>query len=256
MIEYAVTIHEIVPRDAPGKLRAISGNATLTIDMSRVATKDVTAHTAKVGHGLGAIDGVSLDAATSVRVDEAPRSDPLVSSVTERTVHDTSSTNEPTTLGAMSRTDTSQWPCTIARAADLLGDGWNLLIVRQACLGARRFEEFHDGLGIGRGVLTSHLGTLVEAGVFDRVPYQDRPERFEYRLTDKGRDIFPVLAAMAAWAERWMTGPEGTPLVFHHRTCEHDMRAEVVCSECAAPLSVRDVSAGPGPGHPSRVGSD
>ncbi|MBK5222470.1 MAG: helix-turn-helix transcriptional regulator [Acidimicrobiia bacterium] len=151
----------------------------------------------------------------------------------------------------MSRTDTSTWPCTIARASDLLGDGWNLLIVRQACLGARRFEEFHDGLGIGRNVLTSHLHRLVDEGVFDRVPYQDRPPRHEYRLTDKGRDIFPVLVAMAAWAERWMTGSEGTPLVFHHQSCDHDMHGEVVCSHCHDPIAVRDVGARPGPGHPA-----
>lgn len=163
--------------------------------------------------------------------------------------------NEPTSLGTMSRTDTSQWPCTIARAADVLGDSWNLLIIRQACLGARRFEQFHDALGIGRGVLTAHLATLVEAGVFVRVAYQDRPERFEYRLTDKGREVFPILAAMAAWGERWMTGPDGTPLVFHHASCDHEMHAEVVCSECTEPLSVRDVTARPGPGHPSRLQS-
>jgi DNA-binding HxlR family transcriptional regulator len=154
----------------------------------------------------------------------------------------------------MSRTDTSQWPCTIARAADLLGDGWNLLIVRQACLGARRFEDFHDGLGIGRNVLTRHLNLLVDEGVFARVPYQDRPLRHEYRLTDKGRDIFPVLLAMAAWAERWTTGPEGTPLIFSHTRCDHDMHGEVVCSHCREIVGVREVRVRPGPGHPGSSG--
>lgn len=151
----------------------------------------------------------------------------------------------------MSRTDTSQWPCSIARSADLLGDGWTLLIIRQACLGTRRFDGFQKGLGIGRNVLTTRLNRLVEVGLFQRVPYQDRPVRHEYRLTDMGRDVYPILAAMAAFADRWMAGPEGPPLVLHHTTCGHDMTATVVCSECSEPIDVRRVLARPGPGFPS-----
>ena len=153
----------------------------------------------------------------------------------------------------MNRTDTSQWPCTIARAVDVLGDSWNLLLLREACLGVRRFDDFQRSLGIGRNILTMHLGVLVEQGLLDRVEYQRRPLRHEYRLTDKGRDVYPVLAAMAAWGDRWLTGPEGSPLQLHHTTCGHDMHADVVCSECAAPIHVRDVRAKPGPGFPRRA---
>ena len=148
----------------------------------------------------------------------------------------------------MSRTDTSAWPCTIARAADVLGDGWILLVMRQACLGTRRFEDFQRELGIGRSILTTKLNRLVADEMLRRVEYQQRPVRHEYRLTDKGRDAYPVLAAMAAWGERWLTGPEGTPLILHHTRCDHDMHAVVVCSECQEPLHVRQVSARPGPG--------
>jgi len=146
------------------------------------------------------------------------------------------------------RTDTSEWPCTIARSADILGDHWNLLIIRQACLGTRRFDDFQSALGIGRNILTQRLTRLVEEELLIRVEYQANPVRFEYRLTDKGRDAYPILAAMAAWGERWLTGPEGTPLVLHHTACGHDMHAVVVCSECAQPLDVRQVRAKPGPG--------
>ena len=153
----------------------------------------------------------------------------------------------------MTRTDTSNWPCTIARAVNVLGDGWNLLIIRQACLGTRRFEEFQRALGIGRNILAGRLALLVEEGLLRRVEYQQRPVRHEYRLTDKGREVYPVLAAMAAWGDRWLTGPEGTPLVLHHTACDSDMHAVVVCSECDHPLDVRQVRAQAGPGHPDRA---
>ncbi|MCB0976156.1 MAG: helix-turn-helix transcriptional regulator [Acidimicrobiales bacterium] len=150
----------------------------------------------------------------------------------------------------MKRTDTSDWPCTIARSASVLGDHWNLLIIRQACLGTRRFDEFQEALGTGRNILTQRLNTLVEQGLLTRVQYQDNPPRNEYRLTDKGRDVYPILAAMAAWGEKWMTGPEGTPLVLHHEECGNDMHGVVVCSECQEPLDVRQVRAKAGPGLP------
>jgi DNA-binding HxlR family transcriptional regulator len=141
------------------------------------------------------------------------------------------------------RTDTSGWPCSIARAADLLGDGWTLLIVRDACLGARRFEQFQHSLGIGRNILAQRLARLVEHGLLDRVRYSERPVRHEYRLTEKGRDAYPVLAAMAAWGDRWLAGEDGPPVQLHHTACGHDMTADVVCSECGHRIDVRQVRA-------------
>lgn len=148
----------------------------------------------------------------------------------------------------MKRTDTSTWPCTIARSAAVLGDHWNLLIVREACLGRRRFDEFQTALGIGRNILTQRLGRLVDEGLLTRFEYQPHPPRDEYRLTQKGREVYPILAAMAAWGERWLTGPEGSPLILHHTDCGHDMHAVVVCSECDEALDVRAVRATAGPG--------
>jgi DNA-binding HxlR family transcriptional regulator len=150
----------------------------------------------------------------------------------------------------MKRTDTSDWPCTIARSVNVLGDHWNLLIIRQACLGTRRFDDFQAALGTGRNILSTRLAGLVDEGLLTRVPYQDNPPRFEYRLTDKGREVYPILAAMAAWGDRWLTGAEGTPLVLHHTACDHDMHAVVVCSECEEPIDVREVRAKAGPGYP------
>ena len=151
----------------------------------------------------------------------------------------------------MRRTDTSAWPCNIARGANVLADLWNVLVIRQACLGTRRFEDFQRSLGIGRNILTVRLNGLVDDGLLERVEYQRHPSRHEYRLTDKGRDAYTVLAAMATWAERWLAGPEGTPVVLHHETCDHDMHAVVTCSECRQLIDVRDVKARPGAGFES-----
>ncbi|MFV0308767.1 MAG: winged helix-turn-helix transcriptional regulator [Desertimonas sp.] len=148
----------------------------------------------------------------------------------------------------MKRTDTSDWPCTIARSAAVLGDHWNLLLIREACLGTRRFDDFQERLGIGRNILTRRLNMLVDEDVLRRVEYQHRPTRYEYRLTEKGRDAYPILAAMAAWGDRWLVGEEGSPLVLHHTACGHDMRAVVVCDHCRQPVDVRDVRATIGPG--------
>jgi DNA-binding HxlR family transcriptional regulator len=130
----------------------------------------------------------------------------------------------------------------------VLGDHWNLLLIREACLGKRRFDDFQAALGIGRNMLSQRLRRLTQEDILTRVEYQKSPRRYEYRLTDKGRDVYPILATMAAWGERWLTGPEGTPLVLHHATCGHDMHAVVVCSECEHPLDVRQVRATTGPG--------
>ena len=148
----------------------------------------------------------------------------------------------------MRRTDTSQWPCNIARSAHVLGDHWNILLIRQACLGMRRYEDLQRALGIGRNMLTLRLTSLVDEGILERVVYQQNPVRHEYRLTEKGRDAYTVLAAMDAWGRRWLAGAEGSPVLLHHGPCDHDMHAVVVCSECREPIDVREVTARAAPG--------
>jgi DNA-binding HxlR family transcriptional regulator len=148
------------------------------------------------------------------------------------------------------RTPFADWPCSIARSVDLLGDWWTPLVLRECYLGVRRFEDFQRNLGIGRNILTQRLNRLVDEGMLARRPYQERPVRHEYVLTDKGRDFYPVMAAMQAWGDRWLAGAEGPPIVLHHRGCDHDMEAAVVCSHCGDPISVRDVRARRGPGYP------
>src|SRR5436189_3352462 len=95
--------------------------------------------------------------------------------------------------------------CSIARALEVVGERWTLLIVRDAFLGLRRFEEFQQSLGIARNVLTDRLNRLVEEGILERVRYSERPERYEYRLTAKGRDLQIALAGLRQWGDRYLS---------------------------------------------------
>ncbi len=151
----------------------------------------------------------------------------------------------------MKRTPFSGWPCSIARTVDLLGDWWTPLVLREASFGVTRFDDFQRSLHIGRNILTQRLNRLVAEGLLERVPYQQRPPRHEYVLTEKGRDVFPVLAAIARWGDRWLAGEAGPPVVFHHHPCGHATHAEVVCAVCGEPLRLEDVHAELGPGFPA-----
>jgi DNA-binding HxlR family transcriptional regulator len=136
---------------------------------------------------------------------------------------------------------------------DLLGDWWTPLVLREAFYGIRRFDEFHQGLGIARNTLADRLRRLVDEGLLEKVPYQSDPVRHDYVLTEKGRDFFGVLAAMARWGDRWLAGEAGPPITFHHERCGHDSHAEVVCAHCAEPLTAEDTAMRMGPGYPERL---
>lgn len=151
----------------------------------------------------------------------------------------------------MKRTRFAEWPCSVARTVDLLGDWWTPLVLRDAYYGVRRFDDFQRDLKIGRNILTERLNRLVAEGLLERVPYQVRPVRHEYVLTEKGRDFFPVLVAMMRWGDRWLAGEAGPPIRLQHRPCGHEMEAEVVCSHCGEPIELADVRARPGPGFPA-----
>ena len=150
----------------------------------------------------------------------------------------------------MKRTSFSRWPCSIARTVDILGDAWTLLVLREAFFGTRKFDEFQVELGIARNTLTERLRRLVDEGLLEKRPYDDRPRRYEYLLTEKGRDLFGVLAAMSRWGDRWLSGEDGPPVTLHHDTCGRDTHAEVTCAICCEPLSATNTSMRMGPGYP------
>ena len=101
--------------------------------------------------------------------------------------------------------------CSVARALEIVGERWTLLIVRDAFLGLSRFEQFQESLGIARNVLTERLNRLVDEGIFERVRYSERPERFEYRLTRKGRDLQIALTGLVQWGDKYVSeSPRGS----------------------------------------------
>jgi DNA-binding HxlR family transcriptional regulator len=137
--------------------------------------------------------------------------------------------------------------CSAAKSLELIGERWTMLVVREVFLGRRRFDEMASRLGVARNVLTARLGRLVEEGVLERVRYQERPERFEYRLTEKGIDLWPVIVSLVQFGDRYYA-PNGPPLVMMHKACGGALDPHRVCERCGQRLSARDVVAQPGPG--------
>jgi DNA-binding HxlR family transcriptional regulator len=137
--------------------------------------------------------------------------------------------------------------CSIARTLGVIGDRWTLLVIRDAFMGVRRFEDFQQSLGIARNVLTDRLGRLTDEGILRRNLYQDRPPRYEYRLTRKGVDLWPVIITTLKWGDRYLAD-EGSPLLILHRDCGGEIDGRLHCSRCGAQLGPTDVDVRPGPG--------
>lgn len=131
-------------------------------------------------------------------------------------------------------------PCSIAGTQTVIGDWWSIMVVREAFYGAHRFDDFRSNLGVATNILTSRLNRLVDHGVLERVPYQSNPVRHEYRLTDKGLDIYPVPLSMIAWAERWKS-PDGPTADLTHKPCGQRLEPVLSCGSCGVPVSRSDV---------------
>ena len=148
----------------------------------------------------------------------------------------------------MRRTSFADMACSLARTLEVVGEWWTLLVLRDLFSGLSRFEDIRANLGVATNVLTARLTTLVEHGLLDRRAYQDHPPRYEYVLTDKGRDLFPAITALIRWGDRWEADDAGPPLLLVHDDCQQVTDAVVVCSRCGGPLDVGNVSPILGPG--------
>lgn len=139
-------------------------------------------------------------------------------------------------------------PCSMARTVSVIGDRWTLMVLRDCFLRIRRFEDFERSLGITRHLLADRLRKLVKAGVLRKEAYSQRPKRHEYRLTDKGLDLYPVMMAIVHWGDAHLAGTRGRPLLHEHIACGHVFDPVTTCSHCNAAITARAVRVRPGPG--------
>jgi DNA-binding HxlR family transcriptional regulator len=135
--------------------------------------------------------------------------------------------------------------CSIAGTLEIIGDRWTILILRDAFRGVRRFEEIQHDLGIARNVLADRLAKLVEHGLLERRQYQERPARFEYRLTSKGVDLSPALVALMRWGDKHLAG-EHAPTVLVHDECGHPLDQTFICWECDTTVAPSGIRSRPG----------
>jgi len=153
-------------------------------------------------------------------------------------------------LPEVERKSFQDMPCSVAQCLEVIGEWWSMLVVRDAFLGVRRFDEFQSRLGIARNVLTQRLRKLVDAGILAKRPYQEHPTRYEYVLTDKGRDLWPVLTSMRQWGDRH-AAPHGPPVRVVHQRCGLGHEFVMACAHCGERVTARDVRAEPRPGEPA-----
>ncbi|MGO9198423.1 MAG: winged helix-turn-helix transcriptional regulator [Acidimicrobiales bacterium] len=147
----------------------------------------------------------------------------------------------------MERKSFATMDCSVAQCLEVVGEWWSMLVVRDAFLGVSRFDDFQRRLGISRNILQQRLARLVDTGVFERVRYSERPVRYDYRLTDKGRDLWPVLTTMRQWGDRY-AAPSGPPVELRHKGCGEVAEAVLVCGSCGEKVTARDFVAEPGVG--------
>ena len=138
--------------------------------------------------------------------------------------------------------------CSVAQSLEVIGEWWTLLILRDAFLGVTRFDDFASRLGIARNVLTARLDTLVDNDVLIRVPYDEARGRHDYRLTDKGRALLPVITAIRQWGDEWILGEEHAPVVVEHTTCGEITKGVLSCDHCGEELTTKNLRAHQGPG--------
>jgi len=146
--------------------------------------------------------------------------------------------------------DWSAENCTIGRTMEILGERWTIVVLREIFSGLRRFDEMRERTNIPRQVLSNRLALLVEQGILRREPYQEPGARvrYEYRLTEKGLDLYPILVAVREWGDRYMADPGGPALLTLHRECGEEVRVELRCAAGHRLSSAREARGIPGPG--------
>jgi len=140
--------------------------------------------------------------------------------------------------------ETNETVCPVARSVEIVGDKWTILVLRELYMGSTRFEEIQIQTGATPQMLASRLKALEADGMVERRPYNQKPMRYEYQLTEKGWAFYPVLYALRAWGEGWCKNEdEGLAMHFVHRACGHDVGLASICPHCGVPVQRRDLEA-------------
>jgi len=145
------------------------------------------------------------------------------------------------------RTDFSRMRCPVARTMEVMGERWVILLMREAFYGVTRFDGFQRALGIAPNILSARLRKLVQYGIFARVPTSAHRGRYDYRLTDKGRDFFPAYVALKCWGDRWMAGPKGPLVLFREKHTGIALPPPSLVSSTGRRIEPEDVDVVPGP---------
>lgn len=152
----------------------------------------------------------------------------------------------------MQRSSFSGMPCSVAKTLDIIGEWWTLLILRDVFYGVRRFEALLSHLGISRKVLTSRLDRLLEEEILKKALYQTKPDRYEYRLTEKGLELLPVLLTLMNWGDKWTSESGDAPVVFVHKDCDKPTTPKLVCSCCNGDITAHNIYPTAGPAAPEK----
>jgi DNA-binding HxlR family transcriptional regulator len=153
----------------------------------------------------------------------------------------------------MPRTRFDEINCGVAQALDQLGDPWTLLIIRDALVGATRFQQFESNLGIAKNILADRLSKLVENGVLCKERLDEPGQRFEYKLTPKGRDLWILVTAMRLWGDKWIFGEANVPAMFRERGTGREVAGLVAVDPDGVPVKASELEWAPGPGWPKSV---
>jgi DNA-binding HxlR family transcriptional regulator len=138
--------------------------------------------------------------------------------------------------------------CSAARALEVVGERWSLLIIRDALFaGCTRFGDFQNSLGVASNILAARLDSFVAVGLMERRRYSEHPEHYEYLLTGKGRDLAPAIVALSAWGDRY-AAPDGPPIIYEHAACGGQVYQQVRCAACQQQVASADITVRPGPG--------
>jgi len=144
--------------------------------------------------------------------------------------------------------DIDSQTCSMARGLAIFGDRWTLLIIRDCFRRVRRFSDFQKSLGITKHRLSDRLSRLVDEEILSKVPYDASGKRYEYRLTEKGLDLYPILMSVVQWGDKWVADEDGAPVIYTHKNCGKQTHPRYTCDGCGEAIQARDIAPEPGPG--------